>query len=282
MFIYIQWEEFCRKLKEKKFISIPAAIVLSERENNKQSTKQYIILKHDVEANLQKALMLAQIENKYLHKGSFYVQAYLLHHKKNIDILKQIQELGHEVTYHHDVMDSNKGDIVKATVEFQNNIEMFKHNGFSVKTVCQHGNPVIERVGYSSNRDFFRDVSIAKRYEHMTEMMVNFKSRLGKSYHYISDSGYGWKIIFDPENNDVVKSNDKDTQLENLGDVIKLLKSGNSVIVSTHPHRWHSNIVVAQIINILFKAIRIITIFLLKIPFMTKFMGRFYYLAKKI
>ena len=34
--------------------------------------------------------------------------------KKNINILRKIQELGHEVSYHHDVMDSNIGNITEA------------------------------------------------------------------------------------------------------------------------------------------------------------------------
>lgn len=93
---------------------------------------------------------------------------------------------------------SNEGDIRNAANEFQKYLELFEKNGFSVQTVCQHGNPVVERRGYTSNRDFFHDTNIALKYKHITEIMVNFKPRLGKEYKYISDAGYGWKIIYDP------------------------------------------------------------------------------------
>lgn len=282
IFLYDQWDEFCRKLKEKNLISIPAATVLSKRKSSEQLTTRFIMLKHDVETNPGKALALARIENKHSHKGSYYVQAYLLHNAKNIEILKQIQELGHEVSYHHDVMDSNKGNIHKASVEFQKNIEMFEKNGFSVETVCQHGNPIVGRVGYSSNRDFFRDCNIANRYSHITEMMVNFKSKMGADYLYISDAGYGWKIIFDPENNDIEKSEDKDISLINLDDVMKRMEDGSSVIISTHPHRWNSNAFEAIVAEFLFISIKKVAKCALKIPIMKKFMGRYYYFAKKI
>lgn len=277
MFVYKQWDNFCRKLKDNGFASVSAATILKIKPD-----KPFLVLKHDMETNPLKALRLAQIESKYSHKGSYYAQAYLLNDSKNIDILKQIKELGHEVSYHHDVMDSNKGDIYKAVEEFQRNIELFENNDFLVQTVCQHGNPIIDRDGYSSNRDFFRNAKVAQLYEHISEIMVNFKSRINEDYKYISDVGYGWKIIFDPENNDVVNSEEKDIALENLDKVLDVIKSKNSVIVCTHPHRWHSNVVSAQAKEIVFKSIKYSTKCMLKIPFMKKMMGKFYYLAKKI
>ncbi len=277
MFVYKQWDDFCKKLNDDGVRSVTAASVLKTKPET-----AFLILKHDVETNPAKALKLAQIENKYSHKGSYYVQAYLLKNKKNVDILKKIQDLGHEVSYHHDVMDSNKGDLTKARLEFQKYVDLFEKYGFLIETVCQHGNPVIEREGYSSNRDFFRDRFIAQTYKNISEIMVNFKSRLNIDYKYISDAGYGWKVIFDPENNDVVKSDEKNISLGDLNGVRNVIKNGGSVIVSTHPHRWYSNVVNAQIKDSFFKIIKNTAKLLLKIPFMKRIMGRFYFLAKKI
>ena len=186
MFVYKNWNGFCKKLNEEGFNSICAKTLLEE-----ETQQPFIILKHDVETNPSKALKLAKIENKYSHRGTYYVQAYLLKNEKNIKILKEIEKLGHEVSYHHDVMDSNKGDISKAQVEFQSNLDLFESNGFYIKTVCQHGNPIIERKGYFSNRDFFRNEAMRKKYEKISEIMVNFKSQAKINYKYISDAGYG-------------------------------------------------------------------------------------------
>lgn len=277
MFLFNHWDEFCRKLNNNSIASLTASMLIDEKPDS-----QFILLKHDVETNPIKALRMAQIESKYALRGTYYVQAYLLNNKQNIEVLKQIQELGHEVSYHHDVMDSNKGDIKRAANEFQKNIEMFQKNGFYIKTVCQHGNPIIERVGYNSNRDLFRNNDISLRYNHITEIMVNFKFILGREYKYISDAGYGWKIIFDPENNDILNSDEKDILLETLDGVLEVIESGFSTIISTHPHRWYRSACIAIIKDYVFKAIKVVVNGMLKFPYMKKLLGRFYYLAKKI
>lgn len=280
MFIYKQWDEFCKGLKDNNIVSITATEALECEFSI--SDKQFIILKHDVETNLIKALHLAEIEYKYSHKGSYYVQAYLLDSKKNISILNKIKEFGHEVTYHYDVLDHCKGDMRKAELEFGDNLRLFEDNGFSVKTVCQHGNPIVNRNGYNSNRDFFRNINVANHYHKIKDIMVNYKDSINREYLYISDAGYGWKIIFDPENNDIVKSDNLNIHLKNLDDVIELIVSGKSVILSTHPHRWSRNVAEARIKNMMFKTIKTIAKSVIKLSFMNRFLSKYYYLAKKI
>lgn len=54
---------------------------------------------------------------------------------KNVELLSEMQANGHEISYHYDVMDSNKGDIDKAMEEFEQNAETFRHNGFDEGSV---------------------------------------------------------------------------------------------------------------------------------------------------
>ena len=276
MFLYKEWDTFCKELDKQSIHSVTAVSLLETKNNN-----NFLLLKHDVETNPVKALRLAQIENKYFHKGSYYVQAYLLNTMHNIKILKKIKDLGHEVSYHHDVMDSNKGDKCDARLEFLKYKNLFEKNGFLVSTVCQHGNPVIERNKYNSNRDFFRDSNIRREFSDVFDIMVNFKERLNTNYKYISDAGYGWNLIFDPENNDIFYSNDKNTQISDLKELISYIKD-NNVIVSTHPHRWYNTKFNALLRDTFFKTVKIVVKLLLKIPVMKKVLGKFYFLAKKI
>ena len=85
IFTYQHWDNFCRELAEKGVKSIPTRDI-------KASTTNYVVLKHDVETNVSKAYQLAAIEHKYGHRGSYYVQAYLLHDEKNIFMLREMQE----------------------------------------------------------------------------------------------------------------------------------------------------------------------------------------------
>lgn len=275
IFVFRKWKVFCKSLKEKGLISVPANS-LSYGQNN------FLVLKHDVETNVKKAYKIARIEKEYGHCGSYYVQAYLLRDKKNVSILQNMQKMGHEISYHYDVMDSSKGDIEKAKEEFEKNKRRFEANGFELITVCQHGNPLIERVGYTSNRDFFRNESVQKQYPRIADIMVNFKELKNVKYLYFSDAGRVFKLIYDPLFNDVYNSDDKNVSFKSLCELIETIEQNDSNIISTHPHRWCSSVLMYEIKTVAFLFIKTTAKALYKIPFMKRFMNKYYYLAKKI
>lgn len=276
-FTYKTWEIFCRELAVKKLISIPGKDVL-----NHQYETNYIVLKHDVETNVKKAYKIASIEKKYDHRGSYYVQAYLLNDSRNLELLHQMQKMGHEITYHYDVMDSNHGNLSDAIEEFEKYRRQFEQYGFPVKTVCQHGNPLIERKGYSSNRDFFRSSIVQEKYPYLADIMVDFPQKANTEYDYYSDAGRKFQKIYDPFTNDITKSNDKNEELEDLQDLLRNIDTGRNHIISMHPHRWTSSSADYFIKSTLFKGIKLVAKTLYKIPVFQKIMSRYYYLAKKI
>lgn len=278
IFVYKKWNDFCNKLSRNNMTGIPAIEYLNSTSEDKR-----FILKHDVETDVLKAHRLAEIEHKYGHRGSYYVQAYLLDNERNINLLKQMQNMGHEITYHYDVLDSNKGDIEKALLEFQSNVEKFEKSGFEVVTVCQHGNPVLERIGYNSNRDFFRSDKVQKKYPAMTDIMVDFPDKTGTEYDYYSDAGRKFKLIYDPINNDIVNSDDKNIEFKNLDTVFNVVcASEKNIIISTHPHRWTASALEYILKTAVFKVVKTVAKMMVKIPGVKKFMSRYYYLAKKI
>lgn len=274
IFVYKKWDEFCKKIHDLNIHSIRARDVFN-------STEKYIVLKHDVETDVSRAYEMAKIEYKYGHRGVYYVQAYLLSCSQNIEILKKIESLGHEVSYHYDVMDACKGNIDDAIKEFEKNLKIFKDVGFSIYTLCQHGNPIIERVGYTSNRDFFRNTKVQKLYPHLSDIMVDFKVKAKTEYIYFSDAGRQFKLIFDPINNDIVKSDEKNLCFDNLDELIPYIEK-NNCFISTHPHRWTKSAKAYVIKMWIFKVVKKIAKTIVKIPFMKRIMSRYYYLAKKI
>lgn len=278
MFIYKNWERFCSdvsKLGIETYTALEALSISSENRN-------YIIIKHDVETSVQKALIIAEIENKYNIKTTYYVQSYLLDSRDNLEFLKRIKSLGHEITYHYDVLDSNRGDWKLAISEFNSTLVKFEENGFEVKTVCPHGNPVMQRDGWSSNKDFFRNEDVKNLYPEVSDIVINPEKFGTTNFSYVSDAGYGWKIIADISNNDKGFFI-KDKEIKNLDELVQLIsKNEKSFIISAHPHRWRKYGAIVSIIKISFFLLRFIVLTLMKIPFLNKFIGKFYYLAKKI
>lgn len=274
IFIYKAWADFCKKLQEKNIHSICAKDVFNCKE-------KYVVLKHDVETDVARAYELAKIESKYGHRGVYYVQAYLLSNLQNIEILKKIAALGHEVSYHYDVMDACKGNIDEAIKEFDKNLKLFKEAGFSIETLCQHGNPIVERIGYTSNRDFFRNSKVQECFPTLSDIMVDFKVKAKTDYIYFSDAGRQFKLIFDPINNDIVNSDEKNIGFDNLDELIPYIVE-NNCIVSTHPHRWTKSAISYVTKMWIFKVVKSIAKVVAKNPFLKKIMSRYYYLAKKI
>ncbi|MDE7327321.1 MAG: hypothetical protein K2N63_13785, partial [Lachnospiraceae bacterium] len=227
VFVYKYWDVFCRELREHGIEGVTAQTVAENK-----SQKPYLILKHDVETNVSKAYTLASIEKKYGHCGSYYVQAYLLNSKKNIKMLLKMSKMGHEISYHYDVMDSNMGNIGDAIKEFEKNKKTFERNGFRIVTVCQHGNPVIDRKGYTSNRDFFRSRQVQKLYPGILDIMVNFHISTESKFIYYSDAGRIFQKIYDPLNNDINESAGKNVCFDRLDDILNdiINNKKNSII----------------------------------------------------
>jgi hypothetical protein len=65
----------------------------------------YLILRHDVDVSLPAALRMAQIEKELNIKSTYFVlfssRFYNLHIEENMDILKRISKLGHEIGLHY-------------------------------------------------------------------------------------------------------------------------------------------------------------------------------------
>jgi hypothetical protein len=238
----------------------------------------WIAIKHDVETNVERALQIAKIEAKFSIRATFFVQSYLL--EKNKKILKSISNLGHEVTYHYDVLDANQGDFERASHEFSDTIKLFENAGFLVKSVCPHGNPMMNRNGWSSNKDFFRDPKIAALYPDIFDLVVQGKEKIAGDFCYISDAGFGFKRITDILENDQRAT--EDIPIESIGELISLVNNERAVVISSHPHRWVSNWLLATAVKARFNIIRRIAILVARSPLLKKIMSKFYFLAKKI
>ena len=272
---YKKWENFCKQLSDAGRKSIPACEV-------DRAQGDYTVLKHDVETAVPRALALAAIEQKYGHRGSFYVQAYLMDNEDNIRLLKQIQQMGHEVSYHYDVLDSNKGDLEKATVEFEENRKLFEENGFPVITICQHANPVADRVGYTSNRDFYRSPKVQALYPDIADILTDFKVKYHTDYTYYSDAGRRFKAIYDPINNDRINSDDKNIEYKDLDAVFEAIQVSGNAMISTHSHRWCKSAAEYSVKNGVFMTVKKTAKVMMHIPGVKKLMGRYYFLAKKL
>ncbi len=272
-FTYKQLHRICAKAVELK-----KTIRANEILDNNTEDADWIVFKHDVETNVERALKMAQIESEYGIEATYYVQGYLL--KDNVSLLKKIADLGHEVTYHYDVLDANNGDYGKARVEFIDFVNAFEDNGFKIDTICPHGNPLMNRKGWNSNKDFFRKEEISKEFNDILDVVVHLPDTLKSDYTYISDAGFQFKIIGNIEDNDI--SNSGDINIKSLKEFSEICLKNKKIIFSAHPHRWKTSGVAAKANKFKFKFVRKVAVTASKNKQIKAFLSKFYYLAKKI
>lgn len=277
MFYYRNWDKFCKKLCENGI-----TLCTAEQSLKLPKNERFVVLKHDVETFVPNAHRLAAIEHKYGICGSYYVQAYLMSDPKNIELLKEIQSWGHEISYHYDVLDAHAGDYVAAEESFKKYSKVFADNGFHYGTICQHGNPVKKRVGYTSNRDFFRNEEIRNHYPDLVDMVVNYSQYAVSKYRYISDASYRWNIITEPETNDL-HPEVKNVKVGGFKNLLALVQDTDySYVISTHPHRWMSAAWKINLKICIFRVVRETVMVARHIPGVEWLLNKFYFLAKKI
>ena len=92
------YKEILSLLKTRhEFISFDAVI---------NSSKNFVLNRHDVDFSVENALQIAQIESKFEAKSTYFLllhsEFYSFLEKKNLDLIKEIHRLGHDIGLHFD------------------------------------------------------------------------------------------------------------------------------------------------------------------------------------
>lgn len=211
-----------------------------------------VVLRHDVDRKrLECALRIASVEHNLGIQSTYYFR-----YPKtfNTKIIKKIEDMGHEIGYHYEVLSKAKGNYEKAISLF--NDELTKINKmFDVKTICMHGSPMSKY----DNRDIWKFYDFRK-WGIVGEAYLSLNGDLL----YFSDTGRNWsnknKIRDFIENN-----NASQYSIETTSELIDLIRSKkiNQFYLLSHPENWSSNIswhvyldIETKIINVGKKVIR--------------------------
>ena len=98
-----------------------------------------IVLRHDVDKLPVNSLHFSRIQAEMGIKGSYYFRAVPQSWDENI--IKEVANLGHEVGYHYETMDTSKGNIDQAWDEFKHHLDKLRKL-VHVETICMHGSPL--------------------------------------------------------------------------------------------------------------------------------------------
>jgi hypothetical protein len=175
------------------------------------------------------ALNMARLEHRFGIKSTYYFRYPKTFH---IPIILEIQDLGHEVGYHYEVLDKTKGNIPAAAQLLREELAIFRKL-FRVNTVCAHGNPLTTWDGRNIWQFYdYKDFDLlGEAYLSCTEIT-----------NYLTDTGRNWGGNHNVK--DTLGVPCQNTTLKRTDDVLTLLKNNKTDIIylNCHPERWGSGL----------------------------------------
>jgi len=190
------------------------------------------MLRHDVDSWPANALQMAQIEHDSDIKATYYFRMSPLSY--NEKIIKEIAALGHEIGYHYEDLTNHNGNLRKAIVSFEANLELFR-KFYPVKTIAMHGKPLSRwnNLDLWSEYDFKKYGLIGEPY-----ITIDFNRVL-----YLTDTGNCW------DGNKYSIRDEVDSKLSfsihTTGDLIRQLNNNllpEQICLNIHPARWNDNL----------------------------------------
>ncbi len=190
-------------------------------------SRDFVILRHDVDRMPKNALRMAELEAERGILSTYYFRI-----KGSLDIenLKAISNLTHEVGYHYEVLGKTKGDKQKAIQLFQDELKLIR-SVCEVKTISRHGKPLSR----------YDDEALWDDRSFETYGIIGDAGISISGVPYYTDSGRAW----DGTNSirDLPTETSGGSSARTSYDLIDILKTGlhQGVYINTHPERWSEN-----------------------------------------
>lgn len=217
------YELVCSEAKEQGYVPITVEDCCSGKAD---PDKKNIIFRHDVDRKPKTALRMATLEYKMDIRATFYFR--YLPDVFDPAIVRQIQDMHHEIGYHYEVLDKADGDLKKAIGLFEQELARMREIA-NVRTACMHGNPLKPW----SNRDLWKTHDYRK-FGIVGEpyLLIDYSK-----YLYLSDTGRTWSGNYSVK--DIVDAPSR-VEIRHTDDIIGIMKSGRypDICLLVHPNRW--------------------------------------------
>ena len=223
-------------LKDNAYSFFTFANYITFEKQGLKSESRIVILRHDVDLLPNNSYRFAKIQAEYGLSSTYNFR--VVPESWDEAIIRHIADLGHEVGYHYENMDTCKGDIDKAWDDFRYNLDKLRKL-VDVKTICMHGSP----------RSKFDNRDLWKKYDYRSLGII------GEPYYdvdfnrvfYLTDTGRrwdGWKVsVRDkvPQQEEWIK---RGLVFHSTDDIIKANEQSRlpeKIMFTFHPQRWYNN-----------------------------------------
>ena len=193
-----------------------------------QPQRLVLILRHDVDRSLRRALRMAELEVELGITSTYYVR--MTRSVFRPHALIHLEQLGHEVGYHYEVLTKARGDPQRAIAMFEQELQQFRRI-VPVETISMHGNPMLPW----DNRELWQIYDFGD-YGLLGEAYLSIVYR---NVHYFTDTGRSWDMGRD-NLRDRVASRPLAENVHTTDDLIAFLENVPAcpVLINAHPNRW--------------------------------------------
>ncbi len=198
----------------------------------KSPREKVIILRHDVHDRNSHSLLFAQIQKEFGIQGTYYFR--VVPESFDPKMMREMEDMGHEIGLHYEEMDFAKGDVKKAYDLFLSHLKMFREI-VNVETICMHGSP---RSKFDN-----KDIWITHNYRDLNLIGEPYFDLDVKKVFYLTDTGMMWDghrfSIRDKMDGQMNHYHFHSTQ-----QIISAIQQGrfpDQCMMNFHPQRWHSH-----------------------------------------
>jgi hypothetical protein len=198
--------------------------------------KPMVILRHDVDAKKENSLQFARIQAEMGIAATYYFR--ITSSSYDEQVIKEIHEMGHEIGYHYETMDTCRGNVKQAYDTFCRELDRFR-KFVPVTTICMHGSPLSK----------FDNREIWQYYDYRLLGIIAepyFDLNFNKTF-YLTDTGRCWdgqKVsVRDKAAKFNLCTNPDFLRLSyhSTFDIISAIQNRNfpsEVMMTFHPQRW--------------------------------------------
>ena len=115
-----------------------------------------LALRHDVDSRLASALELARLEHERGLRATYFVlhTAPYWREPTLLSQLRRLQELGHEVGFHNDLVTLQRLEGADADEYLRDQLDRLRGGGIEIVGAAAHGSPWCRRLGFHNNYVF--------------------------------------------------------------------------------------------------------------------------------
>ncbi len=190
-----------------------------------------IVLRHDVDRALPRAIDMADLEAAYGIRATYYLRKTRTVFQETE--IKYLHQLGHEVGYHYEVLSKARGNREQALNIFVNELAQFRRI-VPVETISMHGSPLLPW----NNLDLWRTNDF-RDYDLLGEAYLSIDYT---NLYYFTDTGRSW-CAGRYNIRDRTDSQHPPQEICTTDD-LHLFLTGlpeRPVIINAHPNRWTRN-----------------------------------------